>query len=339
MVETLQIPDRSTQQFTEGKNPAVVFTVDENFALPLAVTMHSMLTNLHGTEEIEIFVLHPFLPDATKERLRAVAEQASTTVHLSFIEVDVKEHLGDRDLQFYDRFTETIYFRLLIGSLLPERYEKVLYLDCDLVVEDNILDLWSIDMEGHVLLAAQERTVSCPMHGVNRWKELGLDPDDPYFNSGVMLIDMEKWRSQDIGPKVLSYLQQYGDSLNVRGNQEGFNAILAGQWKPISQRWNVLHYYYDPSLFDRFGHPAATERELSEITRDPSIIHFTDGPKPWQPGCTHPAQDRFHHYLRQSGWFSTLGYGAWRSALTLRTGIHWAKDVTRPLRHRLGIRR
>lgn len=339
-VESLDVSDRAPQQsMEEGRAPAVVFTADENFALPLAVTMYSMLANLRGTEEIDVFILHPSLSEATKDRLRTVAKQAETRARLFFIAVDAEKHFGDLDLQYYNRFTETIYFRLLIGSLIPPTYEKLLYLDCDLVVEDNVLELWSVDMEGQLLLASQERTVSCSKHGVSRWKELGLDPDEPYFNSGVMLIDMEKWRAKNAGAQILDYLQQYGDSLNVRGNQEGFNAVLAGQWKQLPYRWNVLHYYYDPSLFDFFGHPVLSEEELSEVTQSPGIIHFTDGPKPWQPGCTHPARDRFYYYLKRSGWFSPVEYATWRATMALRDGVHKAKEVTRPVRHRLGIRR
>lgn len=337
-IDAQQTHDRTSPQGS-GKGPAVVFTVDEKFVLPLAVALYSMLTNLRGVESIDVFILHPSFSEDNKNRLRRVVEQADTSVELSFIEVNVEEQFGDLDLQFNNRFTEMIYVRLLIGSLLPSGYKKVIYLDSDIVVEDNVMELWSSDLEGQVLMACQERTVSCSDFGIHRWEELGLDPDDPYFNSGVMVIDLEKWRALDIGSRVLDYLQQYGKSLNVRGNQEGFNAVLAGHWKQLPYRWNVLHYYYDPSLFDRFGQPVPSDAELSEITRNPSIIHYTDGPKPWQPGCTHPRRDRFYEYLRESGWFSPTGYLAWRAALTLQNGIHTVKEVTRPFRHRIGLHR
>lgn len=82
-------------------------------------------------------------------------------------------------------------------------------------------------------MACQERTVSCPKHGIHRWEELGLDPDEPYFNSGGMVVDLERWRALNVGPRVLEYLQKYRNTLNVRGNQEGFNAVLAGLWTPM----------------------------------------------------------------------------------------------------------
>ncbi len=322
-----------------SRGPFIVFTVDGNFTLPLAVTLHSMLSNLRGAESVQVFILHSFLPDATKDRLQAVAEQARTTAYLSFIEVDAKEEFEHLELDYYGRFTEAIYFRLLIGSFLPPQIGKVIYLDSDLVVEDNLLELWSKDLGEKILGAVQERTVSCPMHGLSRWVELGLDPGDPFFNSGVMLIDLEGWRAQNIGTRVLEYLHQYRDSLNMKGNQEGFNAVLAGQWMPLPPKWNVLHHYYDSDLFDFFGQPVYSDRVLSEITQEPSIIHFTDGPKPWQPGCTHPARDRFYHYLRQSGWFSPVEYLDWRAVLALKDSLHTVKEVTRPFRHRIGLHR
>lgn len=322
------------------REPAVVFTADEDYALPLAAAIQSLLANLQGGQGIEVYVLHPGLSVATKARLRRVAQAADCSVTLSFHQIDADRHFGHLDLQFYERFSETIYFRLLMGEVLPDRHRKVLYLDSDVVVEDNVLELWTRDLEGNILLAAQERTVSCPNYGVHNWEELGLDPEAPYFNSGVMFIDMEKWHSQEVGARVLDYLHRNRNGLNVRGNQEGLNAVLAGQWKPLPQRWNVLHWYYDPDLFAEFHHgPVPKQSNLPSLTRYPSLIHFTSSPKPWEPGSRHPARDRFYHYLRESGWFSGAEYLQWRTRLAVQSVIQRFKDVSRPYRHKIGLKR
>jgi lipopolysaccharide biosynthesis glycosyltransferase len=105
----------------------------------------------------------------------------------------------------------------------------------------------------------------------------------------------------------------------------------------LDLRWNVTHLLYD--LRERRDVEAMLQVDLEPVAQDPFVIHYTSGEKPWGVVCSHPFQDRFHHYLRRSGWFERGEYPLWRAGLSMRRGLHTLKRVTRPLRHRIGLRR
>jgi lipopolysaccharide biosynthesis glycosyltransferase len=320
--------------------PTIVFSGDHHYAIGMAAAMRSVLATLTGQSHVTIYILHPGLDGTTKARLRSVANTTSVNVSLSFIPVDEQEHLSAFDLHIMDGWTHTIFYRPLIDRLIPQHHQRVLYLDCDVIVEQDVSSLLTTDLDGNIIGAVKERAVSCPASGLSRWKELDLAPDAPYFNSGVLLIDMERWRKEQVGRRVLEYLHEYGPQLNIKGNQGGFNAVLAGRWKPLPAKWNVLNWYLDEALYQRFGYDGVPPRdELEQIRSAPGIIHYTQDRKPWQVGCDHPHRNRFFHHFRKSGWFSTPEYALWRSNLHVQESMRFLKDVTRPLRHKFGLKR
>jgi len=294
----------------------LVFVADEHYAAPLATTLCSALTNLARPSPVEVFVVHGPMAADTKARLRDVADRTEHDVAMHFIPVREDAALGRWSLQLESVWTPTTFFRLLIERLIPARCERVLYLDCDLVVEGDLLALWATDLQGTTVAAAAERAVSCPRYGVARWRELDLSPTAPYFNAGLMLIDLTRWRARNYGERVLDYLHEHGDTLRIKGNQEGLNAVLAGDWTMLDPAWNVLNWYYDVRWFDaaRYG-PVPSRRDRRRILREAKVIHFTTRFKPWRAECDHPRRRRYFHYLWRSGWMSAVPYVRWRLGL------------------------
>jgi lipopolysaccharide biosynthesis glycosyltransferase len=212
----------------------------------------------------------------------------------------------------------------------------VLYLDSDIVAEESIEELWAQSFEDHIALAVPERAVSCPENGIAEWERLGLMAEAPYFNSGVMIIRLDRWREADISGAALRYLTNPENRFCYPGDQEALNAVLAGRWGALAPRWNATHLLYSDT--ERPKMEAMLGTSLAAAQEDPALIHFTSDRKPWMPGCAHPLQGRFFHYLRRSGWFGTGRYEAWRVRLALRDGVEWAKTMSRPLRHKIGLR-
>ena len=294
----------------------LVFVADENYAAPLAATLCSALVNLSQPSPVEVFVVHGPMTGETRTRLQAVADRTEHDVTMHFIPVREDAALGRWSLQLESVWTPTTFFRLLIETLIPASYDRVLYLDCDMVVEGDLLDLWATDLKGKTVAAAPERSVSCPKYGIARWQELGLAPLAPYFNAGLMLIDLDRWRARRYGERVLDYLHDHADTLRIKGNQEGLNAVLAGDWTMLDPAWNVLNWYYDARWFDsaRYG-PVPSRRDRPRILREAKVIHFTTRFKPWRAECDHPRRRRYFHYLWRSGWMSAVPYVRWRAGL------------------------
>jgi lipopolysaccharide biosynthesis glycosyltransferase len=294
----------------------LVFVADDNYAAPLAATLYSALVNLSRPSQVEVFLVHGPMANETKGRLRALADRTRHDVTMHFIPVREDAALGRWSLQLESVWTPTTFFRLLIETLIPSTYSRVLYLDCDMIVEGDLLELWATDLEGKTVAAAAERSVSCPKFGIARWRELGLGPTAPYFNAGLMLIDLDRWRARHYGERVLDYLHAHGDTLRIKGNQEGLNAVLAGDWTMLDPVWNVLNWYYDVRWFDsaRYG-PVPSRRDRPRILRNAKVIHFTTRFKPWRAECDHPRRRRYFHYLGRSGWMQPGPYVRWRLSL------------------------
>jgi hypothetical protein len=134
---------------------------------------------------------------------------------------------------------------------------------------------------------------------------LGIPPGAKYFNAGVMVVDMERWRRDDVPGQVLDYLRQYRDTVFFM-DQEGLNAVLAGKWGELDPRWN--HNASIPSYRRRH---AGTGGASGAGDREPWIVHFAGTLKPWRYGGGSSHRHLYYSYLDTTAW------AGWRPAPTL----------------------
>lgn len=333
------VPRSHTTSATEVTTPQgpirLAMAADDSFAMPMAVTLFSALRHLSSDREVQVLALDAGLSSQSKERVGTVARRAHSEVHLHWTKPDTS-NIDRVDLEMDPRFSPAIFYRLLIPEVLPETVDRILYLDSDLIFERSLRPLWEKSFQGTALQAVPERIVSCPKAGIADWERLGLDPGTPFFNSGLMLMNLNVWREEDIHGQTIRYLRNPENDFCYAGDQEALNAVLAGRWRPLDQRWNAIDQVFDPDL--RQHHEEMLGTRLESAKREPFVVHFTSDEKPWQPGCTHPVRHRFYHYLRESGWFTEAEYLRWRAQLSGKSVVQWLKDVSRPYRHKIGLR-
>ena len=330
-------PSPSAHAGDREKRITLVFAADDAFGMPLAVTLHSALQNLNADWRADAYVLDGGLTADTRRRIAGVGARHNTTV--TFIAPDLARYQHSK-LRTQTRFPPINYARIHVAEYVPSGIERALYLDCDLVVEQDLSELWKKDFDGTVVMAVQDQLIPhvSSSLGIQRWRELGLSPNTPFFNSGMMVIHLPRYRRENIGDRVFDYLVQYREQLNLYGNQEGFNAILATRWTPLDLRWNVIDRSYDPVQREQIE-----QREGVHIpallAQSPHIIHYTDHSKPWDSACQHPAKDRFLFYLNGSRYYSRTEWLRWRTSHTARQLLNWARRRSRPYRHKIGLRR
>ncbi len=184
---------------------------------------------------------------------------------------DVTVHVIDPaqfgDLLEVTHISRGMYYRLLIPELLDA--DKVLYLDCDVLVRHSLSDLFNTDLEG-VLAGA----VINPFYDGSR---LGLADGDRYFNSGVLLLNCAEWRADGTKDKVLAYLRDNTDLLRMP-DQDALNAVLRGRWRELDPTYNC-----QVSMLLRHKELAA---ELApgwsmSFLESPAIMHFSSAHKQW----------------------------------------------------------
>lgn len=267
----------------------VAFGVDAKFVLPLGVALASLVMR-HAPGEVAVTILHDGLPSADIERIeRTVASQCPIKWHA----VKQRDVAGAH-------YTAHLSSASIYRTLLPRfvSAERVIYLDCDVVLADSLRGLWEFDLHGQLLAAVRDAYAPFPAgpagSGTN-WRQLGLDPGLPMFNTGVLVIPLEVWRAEKVPERTLSVLR---NSTPRWGDQDALNLVLQRRWAELPRRWNV-------QSADVTGDGVAWAlwpREVSSALESPGIIHFTEGDKPWFANSTHPLRQHWLDALEQSAW-------------------------------------
>jgi lipopolysaccharide biosynthesis glycosyltransferase len=182
-----------------------------------------------------------------------------------------------------------VYYRLLLPRLLDASITRVLYLDCDLVVKDSLLPLWQTPLPDHPVAAVAEPYF-------NRHEPLGLPPGTPYFNSGVMLIDLPAWRREKVSERAIEFLEHNPGRIEA-WDQDALNAVLRGNWQPLPARWNQQTSHFAPP-----DAPPEPDPEWQECRQRPAVIHYSSKFKPWHAWCTHPLRHEYYTYLKLTPW-------------------------------------
>jgi lipopolysaccharide biosynthesis glycosyltransferase len=282
----------------------LVCCTDQKFAMPLAVMLCSAAANVSPPWRIRMCVIDGGMTPATLEHLRKTVGRLGNA-RLEIFQADLN---ANDDLRIDERLSRSCYLRLLIDTALPADIEKVIYLDCDMIVESDLSQLWRQKFAGAIILAVRDFGYPTIKKGLpDTQRLLNLDGDAPYFNSGLMVIDLKRWRKERIADRALEYTRKFADTVHL-GDQDGLNAVLCEQWKPIDLAWNVqvgsLNYLLTVP-------PWEDSEELlvrgDELLAHPRILHFVSGHKPWHGGRYKPVRGHFIRYLHQSRWFGLLG--------------------------------
>ena len=299
---------------SKSKYPVLVCAIDNNYAMQLAVTVRSVLENLKSYRKIVLFVIDGGIKESNKRKISRSLNPDQ--VEINWVKPD---NTRIKKLKVVRHLTHATYYRLLIPNLLPAQFNKVIYLDADLIVNEDLGKLWDIDIGENYLLAVQDigiGYVSSPS-GVANYKELGIPPNSKYFCAGVMVINLEKWRIDSISVKTIEYLEQNKEHLRF-ADQDALNAVLAGKWGDLDLRWNqIFHIFNYPSWQNSVIKEEVPEDVYNEAIRNPYIIHLATGLKPWIYGCNHPAKDMFFQYLDMTA------YSGWRSEKTFKNRLRY----------------
>jgi lipopolysaccharide biosynthesis glycosyltransferase len=284
----------------------LVCAADNNYAMPLAVTVRSALENLEPNQKIALFIIDGGISQANK--LKIIKTLNSEEIDISWVQPDntlFEELLVSRHL------TVSSYYRLFIPELLPEKFDKAIYLDSDMVVTGDLEELWNIDVGDNYVLAVQDdhQLYISNSDALKTYEKLGIPLDYKYFNSGLLVMNLEKWRSDNMSKKIIECMKIE----HLSNDQDGLNAVLAGKWQELHPKWNQMPRIYDYSSWKDSPFP---EPVYNELLHQPQIIHFSTLPKPWYAGlqseCTHPKKDLFFHYLDLTSW------SGWRDSMWRR---------------------
>jgi lipopolysaccharide biosynthesis glycosyltransferase len=295
----------------------IVMAVDESYLRQLAVAVASLAANTD--DACRIHVLHDGVSHAARDRL---SHSVRDSVELQWL--DARE-LSDAAVLPTGK-PRSMYFRLFLGALLPPPVERVVYLDADVLVRRSLRDLWEADLDGCVLGAVRDAYRPWMVRNTTfHWRTEQVPPDAPFFNTGVLLVDLEQWRRDDLGARALAVL---ADSATMF-DQCALNVLMVGGFAALHPRWNLQTYHLVGD--DCLAFAAEGRDRLDAAVRDPAVVHFTGGTynRPWEAPCGNPYRDEWLATLDRTAW------RGWRPAPTppLARAVQRSKRALRVLRY------
>lgn len=276
-----------------------LFSTNDNYSRHLGVALYSLLSNNSGDERIRCYVVDNNISSDNISKLQIIADNFSNA-ELSFFPFESWASKLHLDMPW--PMSISCYARLFVGEILPTDIDKVIYLDCDMFINGNLSELWEMDLGTNVVGAVQDQVPP------NVKKAVGLNILDRYFNSGMLMINLKRWREMDYGKKCLDFIDQHQGQV-IHHDQGVLNGILYDKWLRLPLKYNVMtiHYIISQSGARKFFKDASTfyeEEEISEAKNRPVILHYTPSftTHPWEQNCKHPLSNLYITTLSKTPW-------------------------------------
>ncbi|MBO5478935.1 MAG: glycosyltransferase family 8 protein [Clostridia bacterium] len=284
------------------KEIPIFFAVDDAYIPFLAVALHSLIENSSKNYQYSIKILHTSISDENKRKIDAYQKE---NVTIEFVELkDSIEKIKDR-LYTRDYFTKATYFRLFISDLYPE-YDKVLYLDSDIVILSDVAELYNIDIGDNLIAATSDGAVqSIEVFQEYVEKVVGVAEYGNYFNAGVLLMNLKALREFKFQEKFLYLLETV--KYSVAQDQDYLNRLCKGRVKILDSAWDIM--------------PVEGERRKREEIH---LIHYNLVSKPWHFEDV-AYQEYFWEYAKKTEFFDKIqeikkAYTDEERAIDLKTG-------------------
>lgn len=265
---------KSNAENTEVTIP-IAMTPDNNYVYPTIVAMTSILENKNDSTHIDFNILIPDdVSDENKDRLRSLGEMyKNSSVKL----IEMKDKFKD---SYCCGLPVSTYYRLLLASLLPQ-YDKVLYLDGDILVRHDLKDMHSLNLGNNYIAGVKDFPI------IYLWsndyaKRLGVGSINRYINAGILIMNLKKIREDKIEDRLKDFIPELKDRGLWLNDQDALNAICYDKIKHLDLEYNAMqHFSYDyendKSLLNHYS-----KDTINKAYDDPTIVHFAGGNKPWK---------------------------------------------------------
>lgn len=307
----------------------IALCTDENFSIPALVCITSIFEN-NKDEDCKIYILTDGLSFQTIAKIDKLSALYNQSIRV--IEIDKKRFDG---LTVSGRYPVSMYYRFLLPEMLPD-VQILLYLDCDIIVRHSLKNLFKVDLNEYAIGAV----ISQSCDWIKWSNELQLSTD--FFNSGVMLMNLDYWRKNNIFDSLVKWIGETQTDMWLP-DQYALNKVLEGK---------VIYLDYTYNFQERWTHSLANSGihfkrwdDIYETGKDPIVVHYCDEEKPWFVESKHKFKNEFLKYATMYefiGYKSIKRYGiAYKISVILdKVGLklhYWAKGWQHYLIKRIRI--
>ena len=286
------------------KNETVTlcYASNENYAPHMAVSIYSLMFNADRSRQYEIIILHNNISEQSKENIRRIAEKFP---NLSVRFTDMAEyHNSVKDRTGSYITAETNYRLFILGELFAE-YDRVLYIDCDNIIEGDISELYDMELGAKSVAAAEMVEARQYIRSKKAFfyegkpynfndyclKILGIRRVENYFNAGVILFDLKRCRKLTSDKAAVELLNSRKWLYN---DQDVLNILFNDSVKMLDLKWN---YTINIEQFCVSPVPTTRERYRDARRTEYGIIHYISASKPWNDDV--PLGEYYHKYRNE----------------------------------------
>ena len=272
----------------------ILCTPDDNYIPYCGIMLTSLFEN-NKDLIFKVYIVSKSINKANQQKLELLATTYNASTEIITIDDNLLKCCPIRP---GDHVSIAAYYRLLAAEVLPKELDKILYFDCDIIVNGSIKGLYEEDIEDFVFGAVRDEAY----YYDRKYERLCYDKQYSYINSGVVLFNLKRWRKECCSSKCLEYISKYPERI-IFHDQDTLNGVLYDKMKLLPLKYNMQTGF----LYECLAHNYKNEMdEILEAAREPVIIHYT-GSKPWKKGFKspfnkHPYNKRFHYYKSISLW-------------------------------------
>lgn len=245
----------------------IVVTLNANYIKPLCVMLRSLL-DAHAQQEIHLYVIHSSLEEAHFALIRDTISDAQLLVHSMRVPEDF---LADAPVTFH--FAKEMYYRIFASRVLPETIDRALYLDPDMIVLSSLESLYHMDM-GDAFFAAA-RSINLVSEATFKVR-LKMPLDAGYFNSGVLLMNLQALRREQNPEDVLRYISVHRSRLALP-DQDTLNALYHNRTILL----DPIRYNFDARYYGALHVASGGQISLENMPQSTCIVHYCGKQKPW----------------------------------------------------------
>lgn len=241
---------------------------NDNYSNYAKALVASILANAQSPSQITIHLFNRLTDSKIPKDLKEITMRYGTKILEYHIPEAAYRQLPAKDYKSLDA-----YSRLFAPRLIGEGIDRLIYIDIDAIVRADLSELVSLDLNGNTIGAVRDLEY-----------EKG-EGKSPLFNSGVMVIDVGRWKSRKIEEQVLVEIRHSQGGIVPLADQDDLNEVLHGDWLELPLSWNVM----TGSIYNK------------EIDyQDAKILHFNGGTlhKPDHYLCIHPGKAGKGEYFK-----------------------------------------
>lgn len=258
------------------KNLVLIINEKNSYGRHLGTTLLSVLKN--SKEKWNVFIVYENLSEETKVKLNTIVKSYSSNI--KYLEIRKKD-LNRFKVGEGTHLSSIVFARLFIPEFLKSE-EKVIYLDCDIIVLKPLETLYEMDLK--------DKSIGVILDGKKDQKSslsrLNLSLDRTYFNAGVMVMDLKKLRENGKFLKTIDYCLNPDRELQLN-EQDALNVIFENDYMINDIAWNYTH---------------GNSEENSYSEKEIGIVHFTGDIKPWDCRSYSPYKYLYWRYLNETPW-------------------------------------